>query len=51
MDTELILKALYEARSLIYDESDSVCDIDLKEEYEQIIELLGKAINEVENKK
>lgn len=48
MDEKLILKALKEAYGLVCSEYDSVCDDDLRSEYEQVIDSLEKAIEEME---
>ena len=50
MDKELVTTALNEAYSLICGEYDSVCDDDLKEEYDRVINLLEKAIEEFESR-
>lgn len=50
MDKELVTTALNEAYSLICSECDSVCDDDLKEEYDRVINLLEKAIEEFESR-
>lgn len=48
MDVNLVLKALNRAYSLLCDEYDSVCDEELSQEYENVINVLKEAIDEVE---
>lgn len=44
MEKALVKEALNEAYSLICSEYDSVCDDDLREEYDRVIRLLEEAI-------
>lgn len=48
MDVNLVLEALNNAYSLLCDEYDSVCDEELSQEYENVINMLKGAIDEVE---
>lgn len=51
MNTELVLRALDEARYLICNEAEIVCDIELKNEYERIVKLIEDAIAEINKHK
>ena len=48
MNNELILQALNESYNLQCSESESVCDDDLMREYARVIELLEKAIADMD---
>lgn len=48
MNVKLVLEALNGAYSLMCDEYDSICDEELLQEYDNVIGLLEKAIDEVE---
>ena len=48
MNLELIKSALNESLHFLYAESESVCDDDLKSEYDNIIEQLEIALKEFE---
>ena len=49
MDKEKIYSALMSAYSLISDEYDSLCDEDLKDEYDDVLHSLEIAIDELKN--
>ncbi len=49
MDKERIYNALMSAYSLISDEYDSLCDEDLKDEYDDVLHSLEIAIDELKN--
>lgn len=51
MNIELISKALEDAYNLLYQEKESVCVDWLSEEYEQVLNTLMCAIEEVKNNK
>ena len=48
MNVDLVLDALNGAYSLLCDEYESVCDEELLQEYESVIDMLKEAISEVE---
>ena len=48
MNVDLVLDALNGAYSLLCDEYESVCDEELLQEYEGVIDMLKEAISEVE---
>lgn len=48
MDQEKIKAAIYAAIGLISDEVQSVCDDNLKEEYNDVLIMLNEAIEELE---
>lgn len=49
MDTKLIRKALADAYYLLYQERESVCLDWLSEEYDQVLNTLMRAMEEVDN--
>jgi hypothetical protein len=49
MDKERIYNALMSAYSLISDEYDSLCDEDLKDEYDDVLHSLEIAMAELKN--
>lgn len=49
MNGNKIYDALMSAYSLINDEYDTVCDEDLKEEYDNVLNLLKEAMDELNN--
>ena len=49
MDKEKIYSALMSAYSLINDEYDSLCDEDLKDEYDDVLHSLEIAMAELKN--